>query len=150
MDGKRSRRDDCRFDGPESLRSAHLEFDHGRNQEVFNRNLCPWSPTWCDKSLTGGADDQQMACAVPGLQRLRIHVPSCEDSAEDPRAGLASLQLKCHLMKSHWFVTTWAGTCCPESARAAAPDSSRPWCHPFPTGLKPNVQFSGQADGWCW
>ena len=77
---------------------------------VFNRNRCfrPW----------GQLQTRHERSALPGsrLVRLRIQVlPSCADCAEDPRAGLASLQLMSLLMRNHWFVPTWAGTCCPES-----------------------------------
>ena len=120
VDGRPSRGHDCCTHGQEHNRScAHLESDHGRNQEPPSRiGACVHGHQ--HGAVRGSKEARtttKNGCVAPGWARLRIQVlPDCADSGEVCRA-LALLQLLSRQTRSHWFVPTRAGTCCPDSVQ---------------------------------
>ena len=119
VDGRPSRGHDRCTHGQEHNRScAHLESDHGRNQEPPSRIGA--SVHGHQHGAVRGSKEARTTstvCVAPGWVRLRIQVlPDCADSGEECRA-MALLQLLSHQTRSHWFVPTRAGTCCPDSVQ---------------------------------
>ena len=111
---------------------CHASFDGTNGQESHRSGAHDATRTLQPESVppsmeTASTEARTISrCGLRGSRKvgLRIQVlTSCADCAEDPRAGLASLQLMSLLLKSHWFVPTWAATCCPESVKATCRSS---------------------------